>query len=86
MSLWHSVKEFIAQPLRETREEQLRYLQSREGAQPDWNVMVMLVAVAALLTLQNYYVSSGNGPIEMPIRRWIEVQFSKIEALRYNDH
>ena len=64
--LWPAVREFIAQPLREAREEQLRHLHSEEGGKLDGQTMVMLVSVAVLLTLQNYYVTSGSSPIELP--------------------
>ena len=85
--LWNAVREFIAQPLREAREEQLLYLSSPEGRKPDWQTIVMLVSVALMLTLQSYYVTSGSSPIEPAIRRWMEERFSALSpALRYNDH
>lgn len=83
---WSAAREFIAQPLRECREEQLRYLHSPEGAKPDWETMLMLVSVAVLLTLQYYYVTSGSSPIEAPIRLWLEQAFSPLSpSLRYDD-
>ena len=84
-SLWTNVREFITQPLREAREEQLRHLASEKGGQLDGQTMVMLVSVAVLLTLQNYYVTSGSSPVEDPIRRWLEGCFALIPALRYDD-
>ena len=84
-SFWTAVREFIAEPLREAREEQLRHLHSEKGGQLDGQTMVMLVSVAVLLTLQNYYVTSGSSPVESPIRRWLESCFALVPALRYDD-
>ena len=61
--LWTAVREFIAQPLREAREEQLRHLASEEGGELDSQTIIMLVSVAVMLTLQYYYVTSGSSPI-----------------------
>ncbi|MGI8978575.1 MAG: CPBP family intramembrane glutamic endopeptidase [Pirellulaceae bacterium] len=83
--LWVSVREFIAQPLREAREEQLRHLAADEGGQLDGQTIWMLVSVAVLLTLQYYYVTSGSSPLETPIRRWLESCFAIVPALRYDD-
>ena len=84
--LWTAAREFIAQPLREAREEQIRHLQSDEGGKLEWHVIVMLISAAVLLTLQDYYVTSGTSPIEGPIRRWLEECFALVPALRHDDH
>ena len=83
--LWTAVREFIAQPLREAREEQLRHLAAEEGGQLDCQTMVMLVSAAVLLTLQYYFVTSGSSPLETPIRQWLEGCFALVPALRYDD-
>jgi len=83
--LWSATIEFIAQPLREAREEQIRHLASDRGGRLDGQVVVMLVSVAVLLTLQNYYVINGTSPIASPIRNWLESCFDLVPALRYSD-
>ena len=83
--LWTATREFITQPLREAREEQLRHLASEEGGKLDGQTIIMLVSVAVMLTLQYYYVTSGSSPIESPIRDWLESCFALVPALRYDD-
>lgn len=82
---WSAVRDFIAEPLREAREEQIKHLSSDAGGKLDGQVIVMLVSVAVLLTLQAYYVTGGSSPIAMPIRRWLESCFALFPALRYDD-
>lgn len=85
-ALWIAIREFIAQPLREVREEQVRHLRADQGGKLDGQTLVMLVSVAVLLTLQSYYVTSGSGPLEGPVRRWLESCFALVPALGYNDY
>ncbi len=83
--LWTSACEFVAQPLREAREEQLQHLASDQGRNLDSQTIVMLVSVAVLLSLQYYFVSSGSSPLEAPIKACLEECFAYFPALRYDD-
>ena len=83
--LWTATREFIAQPLREAREEQLRHLAADDGGKLDTQTVIMLVSVAVLLTLQYFYVTRGSSPIESSIHDWLEECFALVPALRYDD-
>lgn len=83
---WQAAGDFVAQPLRESLTEQRDYLDSPEGKRPDWKTMVMLVSVAVMLTLQNYYVTSGSSFLEAPYVRWCERMLASSSWLREDDH
>lgn len=56
-----SLPDFVTKPLRKVNDEQREHLLDPKSSGADWEVIVILVTTAVMLTLQHYYVTSGSG-------------------------